>query len=361
MPSLDEIRSLLQGTIDAIEDSIKIISPQYEILFVNRAAEKLAGKTCAEVLGKFCYAELRGLADPCAHCALRLVVEGGQPQQVEYTSENTEGQRREFEQHLYPLHSEPGGLVGVVEVTRDVTERRLFERQLLHSEKLAALGQLSAAVGHEIRNPLTGIRLGIDSMSRQAGINGEQKEILEAVSEDVRRLDQVLTQLLDFARRKEPKRDRLSVIEVIERSLFFIRKQAKNQGVDIKLTLRRGLPEVRADADQLQQVFVNLFINALQAMPEGGMLRISADRLTHGGRSGVLITVQDTGKGIPEEYRERLFEMFFSTKPSGSGVGLAVSSKIIAQHDGALWMESPEGMGALVNIFLPLDEPVNSP
>lgn len=356
MPRRDNIRALLQGTIDSIEDSIKIVSPEYEILFVNRATEKQAGKTCDEVAGKLCYSELRGLADPCPHCALRLVMETGQFQRVEYSSDSQDGRHREFEQHHYPLRNVRGKMIGIVEVTREVTEKRLFERQLFQSEKLASLGQLSAAIGHEIRNPLTGIRLGLDSITRQPGLNQEQNEILEAVSQDVRRLGGVLDQLLSFARPKEPKKNRLQVIELIESSLFFIHKQAHKQGVEIKLELRQELPLVHADADQLRQVLLNLFLNALEAMPDGGILRISADRLTHGNRSGVLITVQDTGTGIPEEYREKLFEMFFSTKPSGSGVGLAVSNKIIAEHGGALWVESPAGMGALVNIFLPLDQ-----
>jgi len=349
----DEIRALLQGTIDALEEAITIITPQYEVLFINRAAEKRFNKTCEEAAGKLCFLELGGARAPCTHCSLRKVVECGQTQYVEFYASDQEGQRREYEQHHYPLRDSDGKLLAVVEITRDITERRMFERQLLHSEKLAALGQLSASVAHEIRNPLTGIRLGIDSML-ESSENEQQKETLEAIILDVRRLDHVLTQLLDFTRRKEPHRNLVSVAELIERALFFIRKQAQTQRVEINLNLRRDLPDVRTSADQLLQVLLNIFLNALQAMPDGGMLRLRADRLTHGDKSGVLITVQDTGKGFPEEYRERLFEMFFSTKPSGSGVGLAVSNKIIAEHGGAIWVESPPGMGALVNIFLPV-------
>lgn len=352
----EEIRALLQGTIDNIEDAIVIISPNYKVLFMNGSAETRFSKSCEEAAGKTCYTVLGEASAPCVHCTLRRVVETGRGQQVEFSSVEADGQRREYEQFHYPLKSSSGTLLAVAEITREVTERRMFERQLLHSEKLAALGQLSAAVAHEIRNPLTGIRLGIDSLlEKERGT--DERETLEAIIQDVRRLDHVLTQLLDFTRRKEVHRDHISVGELIERALFFIRKQANDQHVAIKLNLRRDLPEVRANADQLLQVLLNIFLNALQAMPDGGMVRISTDRLTHGARSGVLVTVQDSGKGIPEEHRERLFEMFFSTKPSGSGVGLAVSNKIIAEHGGAIWVESPPGMGALVNIFLPLDLP----
>ncbi|MFH1862255.1 MAG: ATP-binding protein, partial [bacterium] len=328
--SLD-IPALLQGTIDAITDAIKIVSPHYKILFVNRATEQQVGKTCDEVSGKLCYAELKGYVDPCPHCLLRIVLESAQAQQVEYSSKQIDGQRRDYEQFVYPLFKKNGELLGLVEVTRDVTEKRLFERQLLHAEKLAALGQLCAAIAHEIRNPLTGIRLGIDTLLDEQ-LEERFREILAAVSDDTRRLDQVLTQLLDFARRKEAKREDVDVAALIERSLFFIRKQAKTQGVEVHLALQRNLPAVRADLDQLQQVLVNVFINALQAMPKGGLLSVRLDRLTHGANSGILIAVQDTGVGIPAEYKEKLFEMFFSTKSSGSGIGLALTNKIISEH-----------------------------
>ncbi len=353
MPT-EAIRALLQGTIDAIQDSIKIVSPQYQVLFLNQTGEKFHGKTCAEAAGQTCYAILRTRSEPCAHCTLRLVLETSQPQQIEFTAYDPEGAIKEYEQAHYPLRDKANLLVGIVEITRDITERRAFERQLLHSEKLAAIGQLSAAVAHEIRNPLTGIRLGIDSLLDSTQ-DLQQKETLEAIIQDVRRLDQVLTQLLDFTRRKEPQRESLQVSELIERALFFFRKQAKTQKVEVSVNVQPQLPEVHASLDQLLQVLLNICLNALQAMPQGGMLRLRADRLTHGDKSGVLITVQDSGKGIPAEHRARLFEMFFSTKTSGSGVGLAVSNKIIAAHGGAIWVESPPGLGALVNIFLPLD------
>jgi PAS domain S-box-containing protein len=352
----EKIHDLLQGTIDTLNDAIVILSPQYKVLFMNNAAEKRYYKTCEEALTKTCFVVLGEASAPCAHCTLRLVVETGRTQQIEFCTLGSDGQRQEFEQSHYPLKSASGELLAVAEITREITERRMFERQLLHSEKLAVLGQMSTAVAHEIRNPLTGIRLGIDSLL-ETERDPLEKEALEAIVQDVRRLDHVLTQLLDFTRRKEVNRSHISVPELIERALFFIRKQATNQHVAIKLTLRRDLPQVKASSDQLLQVFLNIFLNALQAMPEGGMLRISTDLLTHSARSGILVTVQDSGKGIPDEHRERLFEMFFSTKPSGSGVGLAVSNRIIAEHDGAIWVESPPGMGALVNIFLPLDSP----
>ncbi|RJP73064.1 MAG: PAS domain S-box protein [Candidatus Zixiibacteriota bacterium] len=355
----EEIRALLQGTIDAIEDAIKIISPEHQVLFVNRTAESRYGKSCEEAAGKLCYSELGGRGVPCSHCSLRLVVETGRPQQVEFTATDAEGQRREYEQFHYPLRNGNDELLGVVEITRDITERRTFERQLQHSEKLAVVGRLSAAVAHEIRNPLTGIRLGIDALLEET-TEPQQRENLEAVIQDVRRLDRVLTQLLDYTRRKESLRDRLRVPELIERVLFFIRKQARLQGVQIETTLEADLPEVQASADQLMQVLLNIFLNALQAMPQGGALRIRADRRTREARAGVLITVQDTGDGIPEEYRTRLFETFFSTKSAGSGMGLAVSNKIIADHGGAIWVESSPGAGAQVHIFLPLD-PQDSP
>lgn len=355
----DELHALFQGTIDAIEDAIKIISPKYEILYINKAAEQQYGKRCHDVVGKLCFSELGGKLAPCAHCAFRTVIEKGISQHVEFTKIE-DGLKREYEQAHYPLRTPAGGIIGVIEITREITERRRFEKQLLHAEKLAAIGQLSAVIAHEIRNPLTGIRLGIGALLEDTQ-DYRQRESLEAIIQDVRRLDDVLKQLLDFTKRKKEERAPIQVPDLLDRALFFIRKQARKQNVEIKLNISADLPPVIADGDQLQQVVLNILLNALQAMPEGGELRIRADRLTHGGQSGILVTVQDTGKGFPQEYKDKLFDMFFSTKPSGSGVGLAVSSKIIAEHGGAIWVESPPELGALVNIFLPLTVSQTSP
>lgn len=355
----DELHALFQGTIDAIEDAIKIISPKYEILYINKAAEKQHGKRCQDVIGKLCFSELGGKSSPCAHCAFRAVVEKGISQRVEFTKIEDD-RKKEYEQAHYPLRNISGEIIGVIEITHEITDRRRFEKQLLQAEKLAAIGQLSAVIAHEIRNPLTGIRLGINAILEDTQ-DARQRESLEAIVQDVRRLDDVLKQLLDFTKHKQEKRAPIQVPELLERALFFIRKQAQKQHVEIKLNISTGLPSVNANGDQLLQVLLNILLNALQAMPGGGELRIRADRLTHGNQSGILVTVQDTGKGFPQEYKDKLFDMFLSTKPSGSGVGLAVSSKIIAEHGGAIWVESPPELGALVNIFLPLAASQTSP
>jgi two-component system sensor histidine kinase AtoS len=284
------------------------------------------------------------------------VIENRRPEQVEYTSDDSKGNRRIYRQHVYELKNERGELIGVVEVTRDITEQRAVERQLYQREKLAALGQLSASIAHEIRNPLAGIRLGIDTMLEDAK-EADARFALEAMSDDIRRLNGVLNQLLDFSRRKDSERSHLSIPDVIERAVFFIRQQAKNQKVEITTSFEKNLPEVVADADQLQQVFLNLMLNSIQVMEAGGNISVTAAGMTHEGRPGLQIRMSDTGPGFPEQVKEKLFDMFFSTKPGGSGVGLAIANRIITEHDGAIWIENPEGGGASVTVFLPTGNP----
>jgi PAS domain S-box-containing protein len=356
MQTPDQIRNLLQGTIDAIEDAVKILAPDYQILFVNSASERMTGKTCDAVVGMLCF-QTRGKLEPCSHCALRKVVETGQSQHLEFITENPQGQNRVFEQQVYPLRNEQGELAGVVEVTRDVTEKRAFERHLMHNEKLTALGKLAFSVAHEVRNPLTGVRLGLESLMDDTLSTG-QKEVIAAVSDDVRRLDQTLNQLLDLARRKEPIREEANLGELIDRSIFFIRKFASDQHVELKVNLQQDLPKLFVDSDQLRQVFLNLFLNSLQAMPEGGVLQISGTMITYQERSGVMIAIRDTGPGFTAEASGHLFDMFFTTKPTGSGVGLALSSRIISDHGGLLWVENLREGGALVSLFLPFESMV---
>ncbi|MCX6639422.1 MAG: ATP-binding protein [bacterium] len=354
MQSSEQIRSLLQGTIDAIEDSIKIVSTQYEILFINRAAEKSVGKTCDTVTGQRCFDKLRGRIEPCPHCVLKQVIEDGHSQEFQFTVVDPDGRNHNFEQMVYPLRNDKEVMVGVVEVTRDVTERRAFERHLLHNEKLTALGKLAVSVAHEIRNPLTGVRLGIDSLLEETEVQ-LQKEALTAISEDIRRLDRTLNELLDLARRKEPKREETNLADLIDRAIFLVRKSASRQKIEIKMTLPPDLPKLNVDSDAVRQVLLNLFINSIQAMPEGGLLQIGGAKLAYQQRAGVLISVRDTGPGFPPEACGPTFDMFFTTKPSGTGVGLAISSRIISDHGGLLWGENLREGGALVNIFLPIE------
>lgn len=243
------------------------------------------------------------------------------------------------------------------------TNRRLSEAQddARRSERLAALGQLSAGLAHEIRNPLGVIRGSAEMLTDrvQAG-DSLTAELAGYISAEVERLNSLVGRFLDFARPLQPARTLQPVIPIIESALQAALGQHPAAAVSVERSFDDKMPPVPLDGELVEQVFVNLFANALEAMPEGGTLRIAAGAAHSGGRPGVSVAVEDSGPGVPPEMREQIFNPFFTTKKTGVGLGLSIVSKIVDDHHGWIRLESPAGRGARFHMFFPL-EPLNPP
>lgn len=222
--------------------------------------------------------------------------------------------------------------------------------QLRHSEKLAALGRLSAGLAHELRNPLNTVGMLIYAMVSEAPWGSSLYDDLRIVQGELVRMKLLIDQFLDFARPRSPHFQRERIEEIMEETLLLIGLEAKKLGVVIRKEWQRGLPCVWVDGAQIKQVFLNVLLNALQAMPNGGQLRV---RIRVSGGS-LLTTIQDEGEGMPPEVKERLFEPFFTTKQGGTGLGLSISQRIIENHSGRLRITSEKGTGTTVVIRLPL-------
>jgi signal transduction histidine kinase len=277
-----------------------------------------------------------------------------------------------------PARDEVGSLVHAFNVM--IEELRLHQEQLLQSRKLAALGTLTSGVAHELNNPLSNI-----STSAQI-LREEQEELspedrlryLRQIEEQTERAKEIVRNLLDFAREREPRHAPRKLGTILEDALALVRNQARLAQVAVEKRCPDTLPAVMADEVQLQQVFVNLFLNAIQAMPEGGTLCVTAIRcpepnpptppLEKGGKGGfdarpqtsgfgrfVEVAVSDTGAGIKPEHLERIFDPFFTTKGvgEGTGLGLSVSYGIIRKHGGEILVESAVGKGTTFTVRLP--------
>ena len=229
--------------------------------------------------------------------------------------------------------------------------RRQMERvrHMYRAEKLAAAGQLAAGVAHEIRNPLTAIRSTAQLLARDPQADPENRELLEAVLTEVDRINQIITQLLSFARSHEIKAGTVDLSTLAEISLDLVAAQARLQGVDIVRRLE-PLPSVPGDTDEVKQLLLNLLLNSLQAMPHGGELRVQSSPA----ESGVSLQITDTGCGIPPDALDRIFDPFFTTKPDGTGLGLSVAYAIIERHRGEIAVRSAPGAGTTVSLKLPL-------
>lgn len=225
-----------------------------------------------------------------------------------------------------------------------------LQRMLAESEKLAAIGQLATNVAHEIKNPLTGIAGVIRVFETQLSSDPEAKEILGEVYEQINRLDRTLNQLVNFARPAPPKMVECSLNDLVEGTLALVSPNARKQKVLIETHLDPELPPTIVDPDQMQQIFINLMLNAIQAMPNGGRLSIQ----TISGQNGELVVkVSDTGCGIPHENLDKIFSPFFTTKARGTGLGLAIVKNVLSSHGGRVSVESTPGKGTTFTILLP--------
>jgi signal transduction histidine kinase len=243
-------------------------------------------------------------------------------------------------------------------ITNRAAEQRKLEEKLHQTERLAALGEMIAGISHEIRNPLGIIRSTAELLQNRTE-NERQKRFSSIIVEEATRLNDVLTEFLDFARPKTLHPIKCRVEDVLERNLKVMEPEFQKLGVQVERHYESGYFSLEADPDLLYRAFVNLLANALQAMPEGGILRVRT-ALTNGrfGPPQVELTVQDTGPGIPPKIRKKIFNPFFTTREKGTGLGLAIVRNIIDSHNGEIEVESEEGKGTSMIIRLPLYQPL---
>ncbi len=234
-------------------------------------------------------------------------------------------------------------------------EIHAMQDQLLRSAKLASMGELVAGIAHEINNPLTGILMFASLSAKYPDLPEQVKGNLDVIVSETGRCARIVRGLLEFARESIPEKKPESINRVIRHSLDLVTQQTIFQDIDIKCYLDAGLPDLSLDADQFQQVFFNMFINAGQAMPHGGTLTIATS--LHDGDRSVRIVVEDTGSGISKEDMGRIFDPFFSTKSQkGFGLGLSVSYGIVRNHGGRIDVDSQEGEWTRFTIYLPVRE-----
>jgi signal transduction histidine kinase len=249
----------------------------------------------------------------------------------------------------------------VKKATLDLQET---QRQLFQSEKLAALGKISAGIAHEIRNPLTSIKILIHSLVDEMATSASREKDLTVIESEIERVNKIIKQFLDFARPRPPSLEPMDVRKVLDETLALIAYEVEAQGVSLEKEYAPDLPPVPMDREQMKQVFLNLLLNAIQAMELGGQLKVSAALRDHppGAKSGSLLEIsfQDTGKGIPEDMQDRIFEPFFSTKEEGIGLGLPIAQRIVEEHGGEIAVESKPGKGTIFHIKIPYRTQMNA-
>lgn len=235
------------------------------------------------------------------------------------------------------------------------TRKRMEEanRRLIQAEKLASIGRLSATIAHEIRNPLTSVKLNIQKVLLSEDLNGTEKEHLDISQEGISQIEKFIKDLLSFTRVSELNVDRFSVEQIFEEAVKMMSDSLHQKKVILERDFQKDLAPVLVDGDKMRQVFLNVLRNAFEAVEEGGKISCSLSLVNEGEASKIKIQISDNGTGIPQGDWENIFEPFYTTKPSGFGLGLANSRKIVEQHRGTIRVVKKKGKGTSFEILLP--------
>ena len=323
-------------------DRFLYISPRYEPVF---------GRTCQSLYDEaqsFLQAVHPEDRDRVAE-AFRRVGEG---YDVEYRILRPDGSLRWITARGFPVSDEKGAAYRVAGVAKDVTEEKQAQAALIRTERLAVAGKLAASLAHEVNNPLQSA-IGCLDLAQEAMAEGRDAgQYLQAVSDALLRTTRLVRQLLDLHRRSSTEEcQRLDLCHTVEQVLLLVRKKCELHGVDIVWEAEEGLPLIELMPDAMHQVFLNLVLNAIDAMDEGGILRVSMARTDQ--PLGVSTAIQDSGAGMPAGSQDMAFDPFFSTKPDGLGMGLFVSLGTVQAHGGEILVESREGEGSTFTVWLP--------
>ena len=338
-----------RNTLNGMLEGCQIVGFDWCYLYVNDVAAEHGRRDKEELLGHTMMEIYPGIEDTEMFARLRYCMEERTSHRMENLFTYPDGSQGWFELRIEPVPE------GIFILSIDITEHKQAEEQLIQAEKLTSLGQMAASIAHEVNNPLAGVLVYTQLLAKKIRGDTLPKEValdyLSKMETELTRSSKLIRNLLDFARQSTPKLRGVNTNEVIEQAFSLVGHQAELQSIQVIKELTPSLPPVMADFDQLQQVFANLILNAIQAMPDGGRLTM---RTSLDSNDQVKIEVGDTGCGISEENLHKLFTPFFTTKSKGKGVGLglAVAYGIIQRHKGRIEVQSEEGKGTTFTIYL---------
>lgn len=349
---------LWESTFDAIQDPVMIVGDDYRISRINRAGARASEMPIRDVIGEHCYEMLAGRHAPCPDCPLRNTLDRNSPHHARLKPFPKSG--CSYEVNAYPLYNQYVGSTQVVLHYRDTTEEESLYRQLLQSEKMAAVGTLAGGVAHEINNPLGGILAFAQLMLRNLPKDSDLLSDLTEIEGAALRCKEIVDHLLDFSRVPvQGDASGVDVNDVVLKLIPLLNVKLAKSSIRIVTTLAECLPMACGHPNRIQQVLLNLATNALYAMRErGGLLEIKTylEELREPNRNMVCIEVKDAGEGISKKHIDQIFDPYFTTKKQGegTGLGLSISYGIVEDYGGTVGVESEEGVGTTVKIALPV-------
>lgn len=346
--TLRETKTLNDLIIENAADGVIAIDRQGDVTTMNPAAEMITGYTLNELVGKP-YATL--FSDPHFASPVLDTLAHGTEHLAQEVSFPARDRTIELSVTTSRIHNPNGELIGALVIFSDLTARKETQRRLAQTERLATLGELMAGVAHEVRNPLTAIRGYVQIIRQQTSLPVHQ-EYLSVVLKEIDSINRVIQQLLDFSRPRQSQWQQVLLNSLIEETLILVQTSGVQARIAFNVEQDKELPAIVADRELLKQVILNILINAVQAISTCGEIRIRT--LSYSATQQAVI-IEDNGCGIDIALQKKIFDPFFTTKASGTGLGLALSQRIINAHQGDIHVASMPGCGATFTLILPIN------
>ncbi len=342
------MRENMNSVMAGLEDGLLLFTRDARAVMISPAAEKFLGAPAGHFLGRR-VTEIFPAGHPLCG-ALRIESDELSEVAAETELETSEGLKRVGVS--VQAIQEDGERMGALVTLRDLDSLESINTQLQVSERLAALGRITAGVAHEVKNPLNSMRLWLENLKESlfAEQYSASQQAVQVLDKEIDRLDEVVKRFLDFTRPMDIRLEATQLADLLKGVLEIARPQLQKSNIQLAQLLPIDVPEVYVDRALLKQAVLNLVLNAAEAMPSGGQLRLVLSRRGEMAE----ITVGDTGKGIPLENRQKIFQLFFTTRPGGSGIGLASTFRIVQLHNGSIDFTSEVGRGTTFRIELPL-------
>ena len=354
--ALENAKNFTKSLIESIGSGIMIIEMDDTITYINQAGEKILGYSKEEVIGKSF--NLFGLKEKqnVIHSFL------DNPEDIDTRREGWMKRKDQIEIPVgFTMNNHlnlRGEIIGKIVIFRDLTKVHRIQEEILRMDRFVSLGKLSSGIAHEIRNPLAGIKTTAQALGEEMLDDDPKREYLNRITKEIDRLNELLKTFFSFAKPQTLNLVSCHIKEIINAIIPFLIREIADKGIKFVEFYDPLLPKIKVDRIQMHQAFLNLFLNAIHAMPNGGELNVKAipinasshDNLKQG---FIKIAVSDTGKGIPPHILPKIFDPFFTTKPRGIGLGLSITYQIIKKHGGTINVESQWEKGTTFLINLP--------
>lgn len=345
-------QNMLKTIIDQLDQEILFLDNQGTVLDMNKTVTQRMGRSKKALKG-LSYCEIfEGTDKP--ECGYEKDPFGqsmrtGEPAETVTSKVGSDGRVQYYRVYTSPITDEDGTISHVVAIRRDITQRTSMEHRLQQAEKLASIGELSTYMAHEIRNPLFTISGFANSLMRMTDLEERARDKIAIILDESKRLDAILKSLMNFTRPTEAQVAEVDINDLVRATMEVMILPCKNQGVEPVVDLDPEMALVRANPDLIKQCLINLVKNSLEAMQDGGKLFVTTSMT----RDYAVLSVEDTGHGIPLDIRDKVFSPFFSTRGKGSGLGLAQTRKILEEIGGEVDLVSRENVGTKITLFLP--------